>query len=324
MELRSGKPDILTQRKMNKKMMKSGESPWKSINKHWQLYLLILLPVIYIFIFAYVPMYGATLAFKEYFANKGIMGSPWVGLDYFQRFLRTPSSLKIISNTVIISLFSLIVGMPFPILLAIALNEAKNKSIRKTVQMVTYAPYFISTVIMVTLILQWTDLRTGILNQVLAVFGFQAQDFMGKPEYFRSIFVWTGVWQFTGFNSIIYLAALSSVDQELYEAATVDGASKMQKIWLIDLPSIMPTLVILLILSTGQIMNVGFDKVYLMQNNLNTTVSEVISTYTYKVGLLELDFSYSTAIGLFNSVVNFFLITIVNFASKKIGETSLW
>jgi putative aldouronate transport system permease protein len=209
-------------------------------------------------------------------------------------------------------------------MLAVALNEAKSKSIRKTVQMVTYAPYFISTVIMVTLLMQWTDLRTGILNQVLAVFGFQAQDFMTKPEYFRSLFVWSGVWQFTGFNSIIYLAALSGVDQELYEAATVDGASKIQKIWLIDLPSIMPTVIILLILSTGQIMNVGFDKVYLMQNTLNTPVSEVISTYTYKVGLLQLDFSYSTAIGLFNSVVNFFLITIVNLASRKIGETSLW
>ena len=301
-----------------------GDSPWRKIARHWQLYLIILVPVIYVFIFSYIPMYGATLAFKEFYANKGIMGSPWVGFEYFERFLRTPSSGEIIGNTVIISLYSLLAGMPFPIILAIALNEAKNKMVRKTVQMVTYAPYFISTVIMVALIMQWTDLRTGIMNQIITLFGGKALNLMGKAEYFRSMFVWTGVWQFAGFNSIIYLASLASVDQELYEAATVDGASKLQKIWFIDLPSILPTIIILLILNSGQIMNVGFDKVYLMQNNLNTSVSEVISTYTYKIGLLQLDFSYSTAIGLFNSVVNFALIIIVNLISRKVGETSLW
>ena len=292
--------------------------------KCWQLYLILLLPVAYVFIFSYIPMYGLTLAFKEFFPNRGILGSPWVGLEYFERFLRAPSSVSIIRNTLVLSFYSLLAGMPCPIILAIALNEVNNQHYKKTVQMITYAPYFISTVIMVSLIMEWLDLRMGIVNQIIRFFGGDAVNFMGRPEYFRSIYVWSGVWQFAGFNSIIYLAALAGIDAELYEAARVDGANKLQKIWHIDLPGITPTIVVLLILNSGQLMSVGFDKVFLMQNNLNTPVSEVISTYTYKIGLVQLNFSYSTAVGFFNSLVNFVLLVFVNFVSKKVSNTSLW
>ena len=210
------------------------------------------------------------------------------------------------------------------IILAISLNECKHRLINKTVQMVTYAPYFISTVIMVALLMQWSSINGGLFNNILGLFGRDPVNLFGDAKYFRPVYILSNIWQFTGFNSIIYLAALSSVDVSMYEAAKVDGASKLQKIWFIDLPSILPTIIILLILNAGQIMNLGFDKVYLMQNQLNVQVSEIIATYTYKVGLLDLDFSYSTAIGLLNSVVNVILLFSVNLFSRKISENSLW
>ena len=209
-------------------------------------------------------------------------------------------------------------------ILAISLNECKHRLINKTVQMVTYAPYFISTVIMVALLMQWSSINGGLFNNILGLFGRDPVNLFGDAKYFRPVYILSNIWQFTGFNSIIYLAALSSVDVSMYEAAKVDGASKLQKIWFIDLPSILPTIIILLILNAGQIMNLGFDKVYLMQNQLNVQVSEIIATYTYKVGLLDLDFSYSTAIGLLNSVVNVILLFSVNLFSRKISENSLW
>ena len=219
---------------------------------------------------------------------------------------------------------NLIISLPFPIILAISLNECKHRLINKTVQMVTYAPYFISTVIMVALLMQWSSINGGLFNNILGLFGRDPVNLFGDAKYFRPVYILSNIWQFTGFNSIIYLAALSSVDVSMYEAAKVDGASKLQKIWFIDLPSILPTIIILLILNAGQIMNLGFDKVYLMQNQLNVQVSEIIATYTYKVGLLDLDFSYSTAIGLLNSVVNVILLFSVNLFSRKISENSLW
>ena len=218
---------------------------------------------------------------------------------------------------------NLIISLPFPIILAISLNECKHRLINKTVQMVTYAPYFISTVIMVALLMQWSSINGGLFNNILGLFGRDPVNLFGDAKYFRPVYILSNIWQFTGFNSIIYLAALSSVDVSMYEAAKVDGASKLQKIWFIDLPSILPTIIILLILNAGQIMNLGFDKVYLMQNQLNVQVSEIIATYTYKVGL-DLDFSYSTAIGLLNSVVNVILLFSVNLFSRKISENSLW
>ncbi len=296
----------------------------KRFKESKQLYILLILPVIYLFIFHYIPMYGATLAFKEFDPALGILGSPWTGFDYFIRFFKTPSSWSIIRNTFSLSILNLIISLPFPIMLAIALNESTGKRFTKTVQMVTYAPYFISTVIMVALLMQWSSINGGLFNNIIGLFGFEPVNLFGKAEYFMPTYILSNIWQFTGFNSIIYLAALSSVDVGLYEAAKVDGANKMQKIWHIDLPSLLPTFIILLILGCGQIMNVGFDKVYLMQNDLNTQVSEIISTYTYKIGLLELNFSYSTAIGLFNSFVNIILLSLVNLVARRVSESSLW
>lgn len=297
---------------------------WMNIKGSAQLYLLLLLPLAFIILFCYVPMYGATLAFKDFNPATGILGSKWVGLKYFTKFFKSPSCWLVIKNTFLLSVLNLVLSLPFPIILAISLNECKNRYVNKAVQMVTYAPYFISTVIMVALLMQWSSINGGLFNNIIGLFGVEPVNLFGDAAYFRPTYIISHIWQFTGFNSIIYLAALSSVDISMYEAAKVDGASKLQKIWCIDLPSILPTIVILLILNAGQIMNVGFDKVYLMQNQMNVQVSEIISTYTYKVGLLNLDFSYSTAIGLFNSIVNVVLLFSVNLLSRRISENSLW
>lgn len=297
---------------------------WMNVKGSAQLYLLLALPLAFIILFCYVPMYGATLAFKDFNPAAGILGSKWVGLKYFIKFFKSPSCWLIIKNTFVLSVLNLVLSLPFPIILAVSLNECKNRYMNKVVQMVTYAPYFISTVIMVALLMQWSSINGGLFNNILGLFGVEPVNLFGDAVYFRPTYIISNIWQFTGFNSIIYLAALSSVDISLYEAARVDGASKLQKIWRIDLPSILPTIVILLILNAGQIMNVGFDKVYLMQNQMNVQVSEIISTYTYKIGLLNLDFSYSTAIGLFNSVVNVVLLFSVNMLSRRVSENSLW
>lgn len=296
----------------------------RNIKGSRQLYFLLLIPVVYVIIFSYIPMYGATLAFKNFNPAQGIMFSDWVGLKYFIRFFNSPSCYLIIKNMFVLSILNLVISLPFPIILAIALNECRSRRMNKIVQMVTYAPYFISTVIMVALLMQWTSINGGLFNNVIGLFGMDPVNIFGDAKYFRPTYIISNIWQFTGFNSIIYLAALSSIDPGLYEAARVDGANKLQKIWHIDLPGILPTIIILLILSAGQIMNVGFDKVYLMQNQLNMQVSEIISTYTYKVGLLDLDFSYSTAIGLFNSLVNVVLLVTFNLLSRKFSENSLW
>lgn len=304
--------------------LRKRNSPLKKMKKSWQLYLVIFLPMVYLILFKYVPMYGVIIAFKNYIAVKGILGSPWVGLKHFEYFFSSPLLFRLLYNTISISLYSLLAGFPLPIILALSLNEVKNIRFKKTVQMVTYAPYFISTVVMVSIMLQFLSPQIGIVNHFIKLFGGQAVNFMGEPNYFKSLYVWSGVWQYTGYSSIIYLASLSSIDPELHQAAIVDGATKLQRIWNIDIPGIMPTAVILLILNVGQLMNVGFEKVYLMQNNLNMNSSDVLATYVYRMGLLNSQFSYSTAIGLFNSVVNLILLVMVNQVARKLGDTSLW
>ncbi|MBN3523381.1 ABC transporter permease [Paenibacillus apiarius] len=296
----------------------------KKMKKHWQLYVLVFLPIAYIIIFKYVPMGGVLIAFKEYNVVKGIWESPWVGFKYFEQFLNSPYFWNYIRNTIVVSLYGLLVGFPAPILLALFLNEIKNGFFKKTVQMVTYAPYFISTVIMVSIIIVALSPNVGMVNNMLRLFGLEGIDFMGRPELFKSIYVWSDVWQFTGYGAIIYIAALSGVNPDLYEAAKVDGATRFQKIWNIDLPSIFPVMVILLILNVGSMMSLGFEKMYLMQNPLNLESSEIISTYVYKVGLLNANFSFSTAIGLFNSIINLVLIVTVNAIARKLSESSLW
>lgn len=296
----------------------------KSLKKHWELYLLVLPPVLYLLIFKYIPMVGVQIAFKDFNVVKGIWGSPWVGFKHFEAFFQSPNFWLLIKNTMGISFYSLIAGFPIPILLALALNEIRTGYFKKTVQMVTYAPHFISTVVMVSIIILMLSPHVGVVDKLFTMLGFPMTNFMGIPEYFKSIYVWSGVWQGMGYSSIIYIAALAGVDPSLYEAAKMDGASRLRKIWHIDLPTLVPVTVIMLILSLGSIMGVGFEKIYLMQNPLNTSASEVISTYVYKVGLIGANFSFSSAVGFFNSIINLFLLVIVNGISRKVSQNSLW
>ena len=285
----------------------------------------MILPVaLYYIIFAYMPMYGIQLAFKDYHVKQGIMGSPWVGLEHFIRFFKSYNFGSLLKNTIGISVYSLLVGFPIPIIFALMLNYLRNKFLKKTVQMVSYAPYFISTVVMCGMIAIFMNPDTGILNVIRNFFGMESVDFLAKPEWFKDIYVWTGVWQGMGWSSIIYISALSGVDYQLHEAAIVDGATKIQRMIHVDLPSIKPTIIMLLILQIGSLMNVGFEKVFLLQNTLNKSAASVISTYTYEVGLLNSDYGYSTAVGLFNSVINVILIVGANQLCKKLADESLF
>ena len=328
----------------------------KSYN--WQFWAIIALPMIYAFVFAYIPMGGIIVAFQKYSPRKGILGSEWVGLKYFKQFFTTPSSRKIIFNTLYLGIYSLIAGFPIPILLAILLNEMRSKKYKKFIQMVTYAPYFISTVVMVGMMMRMMDMRTGIINRALQSIGIGPINFFGEVNLFPSLYVWSGIWQGAGYSSIIYIAALAGVSKpmsfgqpcdefplsslpplirdavieaqqinvspELQEAAIVDGANRFQRIIHVDLPAIVPTIITMLIFNCASIMNIGFDKVYLMQNDMNIDRAEVISTFVYKVGLTRGDFSFSTAAGLFQSLVSFILLVIVNKICKTVTETSLW
>ena len=295
--------------------------------KHWQLYLFLVIPIVLVFIFNYIPMAGIQLAFKNYNMNLGIMGSPWIGFDNFKKFFRNYQFWRLLKNTLTLSLYGMLAGFPIPIMLALLLNSMNNLKYKKFIQTVTYMPHFISTVVMVGLIIQVFNPRIGLYGIIYsAVTGNNAPDVLGSASAFPHIYVLSGVWQSMGWNSIIYMAALAGVDAELHEAAQMDGASKFQRILHIDLPSILPTAIMLLILNAGSIMNIGFEKAFLMQNNLNLRSSEVISTYVYKMGLESAtgDYGYATAIGLFNSVINFILIVSVNAVSKKVTEQSLW
>lgn len=295
----------------------------KRILKCWQLYVLLIPTLIYFIVFCYGPMYGVQLAFKDYNAMLGITGSPWVGLDHFKRFFESYQFRQLLTNTLSISLYQLIVSFPIPIILALALNQVKNERFKKVVQTVTYAPHFISIVVLVGMLNIFFSTRGGIVNEVIQLFGGDPVLFLGNEQYFRHMYVWSGVWQSMGWSAIIYLAALSGVSPELHEAAVVDGASKLKRIWHIDIPAILPTIIILLILNCGQIMSIGFEKSFLMQNSLNIGVSEIIPTYVYKMGLLNAQYSFSTAVGLFNSAINCTLLYIVNKVSKKAGQSGI-
>ncbi len=292
--------------------------------QHWQLYLLLLFPLANLIVFKYIPIAGLQMAFKDFRVSKGMWASPWVGMKHFINFFTAPNFWTIISNTIIISLYTIVASFPFAILLAIGMNELASSKARKTVQFFTYAPYFISTVVLVSMMMQMFDPRIGILTKFIKVFGYSGDNVFGSPTAFRHLYVWSGVWQQTGYNAIIYLAALTAINVELYDAARVDGCNKWQRIWHIDLPGIKPTVIILLILNMGYIMSVGFEKVYLMQNPMNLEASEIISTYVYRIGLINSNFSFSTAIGFFNSMINLVLMLTVNKVAQKVGDTSLW
>lgn len=308
-------------------MKKTEKKKWslkEDIQKRWQLYLMLLLPLAYIIVFCYVPMGGILIAFENYSFRKGILGSDWVGLKYFEQFFSNPDMMKLLKNTLVISFYSLLISFPAPIILALALHIIGGKRFKKFMQSLTYAPYFISTVVMVGIILQCFHLNIGIVNNLLALVGLDRVDFMGRASYFRHIYVWSGVWQTTGYAAVIYIAALGNVDQSLVEASLIDGANRLQRIKIVELPALKPIITIQLIMAIGSIMGVGFEKVFLMQSPLNLSVSEIISTYVYKRGLKDMQYSFATAVGVFNSVVNFILLFLANKISQKFGETSLW
>ncbi|CAH8772602.1 ABC transporter permease [Paenibacillus dendritiformis] len=294
------------------------------LRKHWQMYLLLAPVMVYFIVFHYVPMYGVQIAFKDFIATKGITGSPWVGMKHFERFYQSYYFWRLIKNTLGIGLYQLLVGFPVPILLALMINEIRGKWFKKTVQTVTYAPHFLSTVVMVGILVIFLSPDTGMINHLIRAFGGEPISFLTEPGWFKSLYVFSGVWQQMGWSSIIYLAALSGVDPQLHEAARVDGASRLQRIWHVNLPCIMPTIVILLILNTGSILSVGFEKVFLMQNDMNLESSDVFATYVYRSGLLGAQYSFSAAVGLFSNIVNFILLVSVNFIARKAGNTSLW
>ena len=300
------------------------KSVWMRMKKHWQLYVLILPAVLYFAIFCYGPMYGIQLAFKDYNALSGITGSPWVGFKHFERFFNSYQFGKLLKNTLTLSAMQLLLGFPLPIVLALCLNYARNAKFKKIVQTITYAPHFISIVVLVGMLNIFFSINGGLVNGLVTAFGHEPILFMGKESWFRPLFVGSGVWQNMGWNAIIYLAALSGVNPELHEAAVADGASKLQRVWHVDLPAIRPTIIIMLILNCGQLMGLGFEKAFLMQNSLNLGRSEIIATYVYKMGLLDAQYGFATAVGLFNSVINFILLITVNQISKKVSETSLW
>ncbi|SDO35363.1 carbohydrate ABC transporter membrane protein 1, CUT1 family (TC 3.A.1.1.-) [Paenibacillus sp. yr247] len=293
--------------------------------RHWQLYLIVLLPTIFLITFNYVPMLGIQLAFKEFSPVKGIWGSPWVGGKQFNMFFTSPFFWPVIRNTLLLSVYSLLIGTPAAIFLALAMNEVPSQRFKKVVQMITYAPYFISTVVLVGIINIVLSPSTGIYGQFAHLFGIeQAYDILGQPKAFPSLYVWSGVWQETGYGAVIYLASLANINPEMHEASKIDGASRLQRIINIDLPAIRPTIIVLLILSVGGLLSVGFEKVFLLQNMLNLDASEVISTYVYKIGLVNTNYSFAVAVGLFNSIVGFILIFTTNLLAKKYSDSSLF
>ena len=323
-------PKNVQLQKNNDKQLKKKESKqyWlnakKSIIKNRVLYLMFLPVIVYYILFCYWPMYGVIIAFKDFNPGVGILDSPWVGFTHFTRFFNSYYFVRLIKNTIGISVYSLIVGLPLPIILAIMFNEVKKKYFRTTLQSISYAPNFLSTVIVVGILMFFVSPSGGIFNSIRASMGLEPINYLANPKYFWHLYVWTGIWQGIGWGSVIYSAAISGIDEAQYEAAVIDGANKFQRIWHVTIPGILPTIVIVFIMSLGGIMSVGYEKIYLMQNELNVQASEVISTYVFKSGLLGADYSFSTAVGLFNNIINFIILALTNKFAKSVGETSLW
>ena len=295
----------------------------RELSQNWILYI-ILIPILAYFIIAhYAPMYGIVIAFKKFNVKLGIMGSEWVGFKHFLRFFKAYNFTRLLSNTLMISLYTPALEFPTPILFALLLHYLDFKPLKKTVQMISYAPHFLSTVIIVSMLIMFCS-RDGLFNIITGFFGVEPSNLLSRPELFRHIYAFSDLWQSAGWSTIIYLSALSGVDQQMHEAAIVDGASKFQRMLKIDLPSIIPTIVMLFILRLGRIMGVGFEKAFLMQNDLNLRTSQIISTYVYELGLIKGDYSFSAAVGLFNNVINVTLLVLANTFSKKVLKESLW
>lgn len=287
------------------------------------IYIMLVPVLIYYIVFMYMPMYGAIIAFKDFKPQLGVTGSPWAGFKHFESFFASPSFKSVLCNTFRISFCSLIFGFPAPIILALLLNELRSQKFAKVVQNFTYMPHFISVVVICGMVRVFT-MDDGIIVYIMTLFGFEAKSLMNYPEYFTTIYVASEIWQTVGWNSIIYLAALTAVDAQLYEAAMLDGAGRWKQTIHITIPSIMPTIIIMLILKVGQILNVGFEKIILLYNSSTMSVADVISSYSYRKGLIDLNWSFSSAVGLFNSAVNFIFVISMNWFSKKVSDTGLW
>lgn len=315
-----------TSKKTKNKKLKAPKKKfsWNLVRQHYQLYLFILPAFLFFLVFCYQPMYGVIIAWKDYNPALGIWGSPWVGWTYFEQFFHSYFFWELIRNTLGISIYSLIVGFPLPIILALSLNELKDGFGKKFAQTITYAPNFISTVVIVGMLVAFMNPQTGIINTIIQFFGGHPIDFMENPAWFKTVYVLSGVWQSTGWSSVIYMAALAGVDTQLHEAAIIDGASRLQRAWYINLPTIAPTIIILLIMSLGQLLNVGFEKIILMQNPLNQSSSDVVSTFVYRAGLLNGQYSFATAVGVFNSAINAIILIAANSITKHFSESSLW
>lgn len=310
----------------NKEKLHKQENGVKLSRRIWKsrdYYLMLLPAVAYVILFCYAPMYGLQIAFKNYKVSLGVSGSPWIGFRNFTDFFQSYYFVTLMKNTLVLSIYSLVVGFPVPIIVALVINEMKGK-FKKVTQTVLYAPHFISLVVLVSILNSMLSPSQGVVNTILEMLGMERNYFMANPAYFPHLYVWSGVWQGMGWGAIIYLAALSGVDPSLHEAADIDGATRMQKILHINIPTIMPTIIIMLILRMGQIISVGYEKVYLMQNSMNIETAEVISTYVYKRGILNSNYSFSAAVGLFNNVVNVIMVLLANWISKKISKTSLF
>ena len=304
---------------------RNGSSGWKrKILSNWQLYVFLLPAVIYFLVFCYGPMYGVQIAFKDFSPSKGIMGSPWVGLEHFERFFNAYYFWDLIRNTLTISIYSLAVNFVLPVLLALLLNEMKQGKLKSAVQTATYAPYFISAVVFCGMITTFLSPSSGIVNKAIEAFGGEAVPFLTTPKLFPSVYVWTNAWQQTGWGSIIYLATLSTIDTGLYEAATIDGASRFQRMLYVSLPGLAPIIIVQLIMRIGNILTTGFEKVFLLYSPLTYDTADIISTYIYRQGLELSNYSYGTAVGLFNSIVNLIILVAANYISKKVTSESLW
>lgn len=301
---------------------KKGGALWKRMYRCRMLYLMILPSMITVFLFHYIPIYGVQIAFKDYKTGLGIMGSEWVGLKHFIQFIEYPYFGKVMRNTIRISLFCLCT-FPIPVIFSIMLNELRNQRLKKISQMITYAPHFVSTVVTCSMLLLFLQ-QDGMINTILSMFGKERADYMTMPSAFAPIYALSDLWQGLGWGTIIYLATLAGISQELVEAAEIDGAGRMQIIWHVHLPHLKPTIITLFLLKMGSLISVGFEKIFLLQNPLNLDASSVISTYVYEVGIINHQYSYSSAIGLFNNVINILLIVLANAMAKRVSETSLW
>jgi putative aldouronate transport system permease protein len=319
MNILQAKKNDNTPAKMPNQTLLTCKTAWK--NREY--YLLLIPALVYLIIFCYAPMYGIQIAFKTYRGSLGIAGSKWVGFKHFINFVTAFNFWTLVRNTLTLSLYSLLVTFPIPILLALIINELSPK-FKKFSQTILYAPHFLSTVVLVGMMMVMFSKSSGVINTILEALGLERYYFFGEADAFRHLYVWSSVWQNMGWNAIIYIAALAGVDSGLHEAAEIDGASRIQRILHINIPCILPTIIIMLIMAVGNIASVGYEKAFLMQNDLNISVSEIISTYVYKRGIVQSNYSFSAAVGLFNNVINVIMIVIANAISRKVSETSLF